>query len=122
MPKMLAAPHAPGAALYEVRGEEEEGRRDGPGGRELFQRLFLQTLLQKLLHQTLPPSGPPDPVPSPWQALLVSLLKFLEPYLRVADLSEAVRCLYKGGLRLLLVLLHDFPGEEGGRGAAGATL
>lgn len=43
------------------------------------------------------------------QALLLSLLKFLEPYLRVAELSDAMRAMYKGTLRLLLVLLHDFP-------------
>lgn len=45
----------------------------------------------------------------PPQALLLSLLKFLEPYLRVAELSDAMRAMYKGTLRLLLVLLHDFP-------------
>jgi CCR4-NOT transcription complex subunit 1 len=40
---------------------------------------------------------------------VVSLLRFLEPYLRNAALSEAVRLLYRGTLRVLLVLLHDFP-------------
>lgn len=34
---------------------------------------------------------------------------FLEPYLRAADLCDSVRQLYKGTLRVLLVLLHDFP-------------
>lgn len=43
------------------------------------------------------------------QRLLVALFKFMEPYLRNADLSEPVRLLYKGTLRVLLVLLHDFP-------------
>jgi CCR4-NOT transcription complex subunit 1 len=37
------------------------------------------------------------------------MLKFMEPYLRSAKLSEPVRLLYKGTLRVLLVLLHDFP-------------
>jgi CCR4-NOT transcription complex subunit 1 len=41
--------------------------------------------------------------------LIASLLWFLEPYLRNADLTDAVRQLYTGTLRLLLVLLHDFP-------------
>ncbi|KAJ1462545.1 CCR4-Not complex component, Not1-domain-containing protein [Pelagophyceae sp. CCMP2097] len=41
--------------------------------------------------------------------LLVDLFVFLEPYLRKVALSEAVRLLYKGALRVLLVLLHDFP-------------
>lgn len=43
------------------------------------------------------------------QRLLVALFKFMEPYLRNADLSDPVRLLYKGTLRVLLVLLHDFP-------------
>lgn len=44
-----------------------------------------------------------------FEALLVGLLQFLEPALRAADLGEPLRLLYKGTLRLLLVLLHDFP-------------
>eukprot|EP00004_Rigifila_ramosa_P003722 TRINITY_DN1396_c0_g1_i5.p1 TRINITY_DN1396_c0_g1~~TRINITY_DN1396_c0_g1_i5.p1 ORF type:complete len:1958 (-),score=482.55 TRINITY_DN1396_c0_g1_i5:140-5680(-) len=44
-----------------------------------------------------------------YQQLLVSLLQFLEPFLRTADLNDSVRLLYKGTLRVLLVLLHDFP-------------
>ncbi|XP_010258903.1 PREDICTED: CCR4-NOT transcription complex subunit 1 isoform X3 [Nelumbo nucifera] len=43
------------------------------------------------------------------QRLLVDLFKFLEPYLRNAELGEPVHFLYKGTLRVLLVLLHDFP-------------
>ncbi|KAI3986448.1 hypothetical protein MKX01_037730 [Papaver californicum] len=52
------------------------------------------------------------------QRLLVALFKFMEPYLRNAELGEpvslfcsshAVHFLYKGTLRVLLVLLHDFP-------------
>lgn len=41
--------------------------------------------------------------------LLLSLFKFLAPFLRAADLESASRDLYRGSLRLLLVLLHDFP-------------
>ncbi|XP_074578118.1 uncharacterized protein LOC141834681 isoform X2 [Curcuma longa] len=44
-----------------------------------------------------------------FQRLLVDLLKFMEPYLRNVELSEPVQLLYKGTLRVLLVLLHDFP-------------
>ena len=44
-----------------------------------------------------------------FQRLLVELFKFLEPYLRNAELSDPIRMLYKGTLRVLLVLLHDFP-------------
>ncbi|XP_077235419.1 transcription regulator [Tasmannia lanceolata] len=43
------------------------------------------------------------------QRLLVDLFKFMEPYLRNAELGEPVHFLYKGTLRVLLVLLHDFP-------------
>ena len=34
---------------------------------------------------------------------------FRYPYLQRGELTEAVRLLYKGTLRVLLVLLHDFP-------------
>jgi hypothetical protein len=52
------------------------------------------------------------PMGSGWPlfaGLLQDLLRFLEPYLRAPDLCEAIKQLYKGCLRLLLVLLHDFP-------------
>ncbi|KAI0085426.1 Not1-domain-containing protein [Irpex rosettiformis] len=47
-----------------------------------------------------------------WSAfykLLLALFKFLSPFLNAADLQPASRDLYRGSLRLLLVLLHDFP-------------
>ncbi|PIA29475.1 hypothetical protein AQUCO_06000080v1 [Aquilegia coerulea] len=44
-----------------------------------------------------------------FQRLLAALFKFMEPYLRNADLGDSVQFLYKGTLRVLLVLLHDFP-------------
>merc|ERR1719262_1223015 len=44
-----------------------------------------------------------------FQRLLIQLLHFLEPYLRRAQLDEGTRLLYKGTVRMLLVLLHDFP-------------
>ncbi|KAJ1296292.1 hypothetical protein BS78_01G288700 [Paspalum vaginatum] len=44
-----------------------------------------------------------------FQRLLVDLFKFMEPYLRNADLGQPILLLYKGTLRVLLVLLHDFP-------------
>lgn len=44
-----------------------------------------------------------------FQQLLVELFKFLEPYLVNVELNEPIRLLYKGTLRVLLVLLHDFP-------------
>ncbi|XP_011168409.1 CCR4-NOT transcription complex subunit 1 isoform X1 [Solenopsis invicta] len=41
--------------------------------------------------------------------LLIDLFKYLAPYLRNAELAKPVTSLYKGTLRVLLVLLHDFP-------------
>jgi CCR4-NOT transcription complex subunit 1 len=45
----------------------------------------------------------------PFQRLLSDLLRFLQPHLAQGELTEPVRLLYKGTLRVLLVLLHDFP-------------
>uniref|UniRef100_A0AC34Q1M4 CCR4-NOT transcription complex subunit 1 n=1 Tax=Panagrolaimus sp. JU765 TaxID=591449 RepID=A0AC34Q1M4_9BILA len=41
--------------------------------------------------------------------LIVALLKFLAPSLRNVKMSKAVQDLYKGTLRVMLVILHDFP-------------
>ncbi|KAG7086666.1 hypothetical protein E1B28_002606 [Marasmius oreades] len=46
---------------------------------------------------------------SAFHKLLLSLFRFLAPFLKDADLQPAARDLYRGTLRLLLVLLHDFP-------------
>lgn len=43
------------------------------------------------------------------QRILVGLFKYLEPHLRASELTEPIKVLYKGTLRVLLVLLHDFP-------------
>ncbi len=41
--------------------------------------------------------------------MLLSLFNFLAPFLKDGDLQIAARDLYRGALRLLLVLIHDFP-------------
>ncbi|GMI05586.1 hypothetical protein TrVE_jg1082 [Triparma verrucosa] len=41
--------------------------------------------------------------------LLLDLFQFLEPYLKKGELDDSIRTLYKGTLRVLLILLHDFP-------------
>jgi CCR4-NOT transcription complex subunit 1 len=41
--------------------------------------------------------------------LPISLLAFLQPFLKTVQLTDAIRKLFKGTLRMLLVLLHDFP-------------
>lgn len=44
-----------------------------------------------------------------YQHLISQLFVFFEPYLRKPELTDSIRLLYKGTLRVLLVLLHDFP-------------
>ncbi|KDQ60584.1 hypothetical protein JAAARDRAFT_31550 [Jaapia argillacea MUCL 33604] len=46
---------------------------------------------------------------SAFHKLLLSLFKFLSPFLKAANFRIPSRDLYRGTLRLLLVLLHDFP-------------
>ncbi|KAH8108458.1 Not1-domain-containing protein [Phellopilus nigrolimitatus] len=46
---------------------------------------------------------------SAFHKLLLALFKFLAPFLKSASMTIASRNLYRGTLRLLLVLLHDFP-------------
>ena len=46
---------------------------------------------------------------SAFHRLFSSLLRFLAPFLQRAELEDTSRQLYKGTLRILLVLLHDFP-------------
>jgi CCR4-NOT transcription complex subunit 1 len=41
--------------------------------------------------------------------LLSALLLFLQPFLKLGQIPDPVKKLYKGTLRVLLVLLHDFP-------------
>jgi len=43
------------------------------------------------------------------QRLLVALFSFLQLYLSTTELTAPTRSLYRGALRVLLVLLHDFP-------------
>jgi CCR4-NOT transcription complex subunit 1 len=41
--------------------------------------------------------------------LLIDVFRFMRPSLAAADLSSGMRLLYRGTLRIILVLLHDFP-------------
>lgn len=41
--------------------------------------------------------------------LLIDLFLFLEPHLRKIELTEAIKKYYDGALRVLLILVHDFP-------------
>ena len=44
-----------------------------------------------------------------YATLLTQLIRFMAPFLRNIELTQSVMTLYKGSLRLFLVLLHDFP-------------
>lgn len=44
-----------------------------------------------------------------YSQLMLDLFRYLAPFLRNAELAKPVNLLYKGTLRVLLVLLHDFP-------------
>jgi len=78
---------------------------------------FAFAYLELLAHRAIMPRllGAPPAVAGPlalgdlYETMLLGLLRFLEPALRSADLTDPLRALYKGTLRLLLVLLHDFP-------------
>ncbi|XVE56397.1 hypothetical protein DITRI_Ditri04bG0005600 [Diplodiscus trichospermus] len=68
--------------------------------------------LELISHKSFMPTLLTVNAPNGWvhsQLLLVDLLKFMEPYLRNAKLEMPIHLLYEGTLRLLLVLLHDFP-------------
>lgn len=41
--------------------------------------------------------------------LLIAYLLFLEPYIKLGEMTPPVKKLYEGTLRVFLVLLHDFP-------------
>ena len=40
---------------------------------------------------------------------MIDVFRFLVPFLRHAEMTDPIRVLYKGILRVLLLLLHDFP-------------
>ena len=74
--------------------------------------LFAFSWLELASHRFLMPKLLAAPGQSGWglvQRLVVDLLKFLQPYLAHVELSDSIRLIYRGTLRVLLILLHDFP-------------
>ncbi|XP_058008298.1 uncharacterized protein LOC110666945 isoform X2 [Hevea brasiliensis] len=74
--------------------------------------LFSFAWLEMVSHRSFMPKLLTGNAQKGWpyvQRLLVDLFQFLEPFLRSAELGIPVHFLYKGTLRVLLVLLHDFP-------------
>ena len=73
---------------------------------------FAYAWLELISHRRFLPRLLEDRERAGWpllRRLVTAALAFLEPFLRAAALTETVRLLYRGTLRLLLVLLHDFP-------------
>jgi CCR4-NOT transcription complex subunit 1 len=46
---------------------------------------------------------------SSFHRLIISLLRFLAPFIRQGEMAETTRAIYLGTVRIILVLLHDFP-------------
>eukprot|EP00285_Hemiselmis_virescens_P010077 CAMPEP_0173402176 /NCGR_PEP_ID=MMETSP1356-20130122/53121_1 /TAXON_ID=77927 ORGANISM="Hemiselmis virescens, Strain PCC157" /NCGR_SAMPLE_ID=MMETSP1356 /ASSEMBLY_ACC=CAM_ASM_000847 /LENGTH=728 /DNA_ID=CAMNT_0014362471 /DNA_START=1 /DNA_END=2184 /DNA_ORIENTATION=+ len=68
--------------------------------------------LELVSHRSLMPRLLHAKASKGWTAfhrLIISLCKYMEPYLRNTEMPEPIKLLYKGTLRVLLVLLHDFP-------------
>ncbi|XP_078152405.1 uncharacterized protein LOC144547593 [Carex rostrata] len=68
--------------------------------------------LELLCHENFMPKILTCNSPEGWphfQCLLVCLFKFVEPFLRKSQLPEPVVLLYKGILKMMVVLLLDFP-------------
>lgn len=69
-------------------------------------RIFIVRMLQ------MPQQNIDAQIYKPWNmysTLLNQLIRFMSPFLRNIELTQGVMLLYKGTLRLFLVLLHDFP-------------
>ncbi|KAL0204980.1 hypothetical protein P9112_000287 [Eukaryota sp. TZLM1-RC] len=73
---------------------------------------FALSWVQLLSHKSLMPALLNHREQNGWlmlEKLIILLLQFLEPFLKRVELDSASKVLYKGLLRILLVLLHDFP-------------
>ncbi|XP_065187096.1 CCR4-NOT transcription complex subunit 1-like isoform X2 [Sycon ciliatum] len=82
------------------------------GWLELISHRVMLTKLLGAQNQKLDPREVPRLDRKGWplfQQLLLDMMKFMAPFLRNAELPKPLQQLYKGLLRVLLVLLHDFP-------------
>jgi CCR4-NOT transcription complex subunit 1 len=73
---------------------------------------FAFAWLQLVSHRCFLPNLMMLPNQKGWQLmhkLLLCQLIFLQPFLKAGRLNEPLRKVYRGTLRVLLVLLHDFP-------------
>ncbi|KAH8019540.1 hypothetical protein HPB51_019967 [Rhipicephalus microplus] len=81
--------------LNSNKPQKKRGRPSNDNSRTVKKKLLALTPQQKAWGMFAP--------------LLNDLFKFLAPLLRIVDLENPIQLLYKGTLRVLLVLLHDFP-------------
>ncbi|CAG2109482.1 unnamed protein product, partial [Medioppia subpectinata] len=68
-----------------------------------------RTFMEKCLLSGSINSGTPTKGWQMYAQLLVDLIKFEAPFLRNVELPQSMDSLYKGTLKVFLVLLHDFP-------------
>ena len=81
-----------------------------PGFAYSWLELIAHRIFSSKMLQANPPA--PDQTFKKWNmyaTILTQLLRFLAPFLRNIELPQSIMLLYKGTLRLFLVLLHDFP-------------
>ncbi|KAI8991615.1 CCR4-Not complex component, Not1-domain-containing protein [Mycotypha africana] len=86
------------SALYTLRPEQYPGFTFG-WVQLILHRLFMPKLLLSENQQGWPA----------FHYLCISLFSFQQPYLNQKSLSNTAHAIYRGTLRVLLVLLHDFP-------------
>jgi CCR4-NOT transcription complex subunit 1 len=71
---------------------------------------FVFAWLELVSHRMFMPKILADPQGWPFVAeLLIDFFSFVAPWLKEAQMNPAIHLLYQGILRVLLVLLHDFP-------------
>ncbi|ETO23025.1 hypothetical protein RFI_14160 [Reticulomyxa filosa] len=69
-----------------------------------FHILSHRTFMSKILSST-----DPHYLPTRFRDLLMECFRFLDPFLSTSEINDSIALLFKGILRTLLVLLHDFP-------------
>ncbi|XP_065678715.1 CCR4-NOT transcription complex subunit 1 isoform X1 [Hydra vulgaris] len=74
-----------------------------------FSYSWLELIAHRTLMSKLLLNSPQQKGWSLYHQLLIDLFQFLSPFLRNVELAKQTYLIYKGTLRVLLVLLHDFP-------------
>lgn len=69
---------------------------------------FCCSWIELMSHRTLMPKLLFSKGESQFHKLLIVLFTFLEPHLKKGELTQSITIIYRGTLKILLVLLHDF--------------